>query len=259
MKQRKDHLIINDKIVGRFAGPFHLVNDRPLLRFEEGDNEDEVRFWIGDTPAGHVWHTGHPTSLFYYQLSAGKASVLPTDLEEWEALVQTAPLEELPLERLFEPFKRLLPEGEYWLVYTYPQKLKLGSFNVEPVGFVMLPEAVPYWDDSDPPTAYFEFTTYFETRNIKSLNPDRIQHYQTAIQNGQSPVIVSYSRLIGNAYEGIDEFSLIYDIIDETNPYFILDGHHKARAYESLNHAARENGEKYRRVPGILHICKWNK
>ena len=258
MKLRKDQFGINGKPVGRFAGPFHLTNDQPLLRFEGEDRDQGVTFWIGDHPAGKVWHTGHPTSLYYYQLSGAQTSVLPPHLKKWEKLVQTRPPEELSLEVLFEPFKTLLPSGEYWLVYKYPQKSKVPANYqaMEPLEFILRPETIPNQDTTEPPTAYFELPNFFETRDADSLDQDRIEHYKETVKKGQSPVIVCYCQYEKYRYGEFGEYPPIDDIIAEASPYFILDGHHKARAYEALNNAARENGKRGRRVPGILHIAR---
>ena len=259
MKLRIDQFGVNDKILGRYAGPIHLTNDKPVLRFEGEDRDLGLSLWIGDTQAGHIWHTGDPTSLYYYQLSSGESSLLPPELVEWEKLVQNRLPEELPLEKLLEPFKPLLPTGEYWLVYSYPDKLNGDFSDWEPAHFMVLPESEQFWDTTDPPTAYFEYPNYFETQNAASLYPSRIEHYQESIRNGMSPVIICYSRFVPEYYIGPEEMIPVDEIMDESNPYFILDGHHKARAYEALNRGARKEQAPIRWKPGILHIAKVEK
>ncbi|RYE15019.1 MAG: hypothetical protein EOP45_18905, partial [Sphingobacteriaceae bacterium] len=61
---------------------------------------------------------------------------------------------------------------------------------------------------------------YFATRPEKEINADRVLHFEQEIKNGKRPFAIVMS---ANYYES-----------DIQSEYFVLDGHHKLRAYQNL-------------------------
>ena len=74
-------------------------------------------------------------------------------------------------------------------------------------------------------TGYYPFhdDIFMFTQPKSTINPERVEYYKTLIKSGARPKVVTFH---------ID-FPNEYGVYDET-PYFIIDGHHKALAYESL-------------------------
>jgi len=239
----ENKLIVNGVELCRFSEIIEVKNDHHLF---EIIRPGETILLIDGEPISVVWHDNGPTSGHYYTLHGiQKDARIQKQLSDFEKIVQDKLPEDFELEKLFEVYRPLLKSGRYRLFYSYPHSYEISKSgsNRKLKGFEL---HLPHERGG----LYLEGGIYLFSQSMETIDEKRVKYYEEKILGGASPIIVSLGHTTDEAME-ITNYQF-----EDSYPQFILDGHHKALAYQNINFRTKKTMPYQILVPGVFHIVK---
>jgi len=243
----KSTLIVNDLPRCRFSEIIEVSNEQAIIEIQR---KGETLLLVNGEPVSVVWHDNGPTSGHYYSLQGiEKNEVVKKRLAAFEQWVQDRLPDDFPLIQLFEIYSPLLKSGNYRLFYSFPYAYPIGSpfsYSQKLKGFELY---LPVDERIGRGGLYLDEGVFLFSQDMSTINEERVKYYEEQIKQGAHPIIVS----LGMEQDNEED---IYDLFTDSYPQFILDGHHKALAYQNINRQTVKNQTGEYLEPGVFHIIK---
>ena len=245
-----EQLIVNDKEVCSFSEAVNIKNDRPLFEIVR---KGETILLVNDEPISVVWHDDGSSSGHFYRLNGITIDEnIRRDLNRFESIIQENVISDKDLYFLFDIYKPLLKSGTYRFFYTPSHSFEVinNCYSTRKLrGYTLV---LPERNKNARPSLYLSEGIFMFTQSLETINEERVEFYKEQILAGK------HSTIITLGMQPADES--IYDIHSQfvdAYPQFIIDGHHKAKAYQAINQANRSQGYPYKiLVPSIFSIVK---
>lgn len=245
-----ESLKINDKEVCRFSEIIKIKNENHLFEIVR---KGETILLVNDEPISIVWHDNGPSSGHFYTLNGITVNKeIQKKLNQFESLVQKKVISNNDLISIFKIYKPLIKSGIYRFFHTPSHSFKVSNnFNNTCVlrGCNLV---LPVENKNTRLSLYLDEGIFMFTQSIVTLRDERVEFYKKQILNGGSPTIITLG--MQPADESVED---VYSQFVDSYPQFIIDGHHKAFAYNLINTDRVNKGFPYRIiVPSIFSIVK---
>jgi hypothetical protein len=207
----------------KYSDIFYQQNENEILKI---NIIDEDRFLVNkNIPIGVVWRGDLESSLFYAHLANLNSGIIQMDEleimnEKFQDKIKNSDL----LKLIISPLLQIVENGYYQVFYQYGK-----SYNFD-----------ESYDFKSKRSSVWIEETILPTQDWNTLDQERVDFYKKLILEGNRPTILTlaianFEKLTINDFK--DGKSVDY-IMDEAlnciNPQFIIDGHHKAKAYIEL-------------------------
>lgn len=249
-KMKIEKLIVNDKEICRFSEPVNFKNENHLFEIVR---IGETMLLVNDEPISIVWHDNGPSSGHFYTLNGITIDEnIYNKLNQFEKIIQKNVLSDEDLNFIFDIYKPLLKSGTYRIFHTPAHSFEVTNnfYNTRKLRgcTIVLPEK----NKNSRPSLYLVEGVFMFTQSIETLKKERIEFYKEQILANENPTIITLG--MQPADESVED---VYSQFVDSYPQFIIDGHHKALAYQAINKANREKGHPYEiSVPSIYSIVK---
>lgn len=234
----------------RYSDTFHLNNKNQVLQLKISG---EDRYLIKDeVPIGVVWRGDNESSVFYAFLANLDSGIMQIgELEKMNQKLHDKIAQSDSLKQVISPLLDIVENGWYQIFYHEPLPITLNfSQDLERpkyLGANYFNFCQDYNSDNKRSSIWVEDTVIF-TQDSRKLNSKRVEFYKKSISEGKRPTIITMAIAnLGNMNINAFQESLSEDRRAEyamensshcIEPQFIIDGHHKAKAYIELNEKA---------------------
>ncbi len=242
----------------RYTNVFRLKNKHQILSLKISE---EDRYLIKEeTLISIVWRGDHESSVFYAYLANQHSGIMASDdLEKMNQALLDKINPKDSIQKIIAPLLGILENGWYQIFYHEPLPIAINPNPAEgaPTYFGSYNFSFNHASNSSEKqkSIWLDDTILF-TQDMATLDLNRVAFYKKNILAGKRPTIVTLAVANFGTLNTIEEFNKMYPeptridyTIDEAltcvNPQFIIDGHHKAKAY-------LETGER----PSIISLVK---
>lgn len=245
-----EKLIENEIEICSFSQAINLKNENHLFEIVR---IGETMLLVNNEPISVVWHDDGPSSGHFYSLNGININQnIQNRLNQFEEITQKKLLLDEDLKFIFDTYKPLLKSGTYRVFHTPAHSFEVSNTsykNRKLRGFTLV---LPEKNKHPRPSLYLDEGVFMFTQSIETLKEERIQFYKEQILANKSPTIITLG--IQPADESVED---IYSQFVDSYPQFIIDGHHKAMAYQAINKASQKKGYPYKvLIPSIYSIVK---
>lgn len=241
-------LEINGKERCRFTEPISVKNEKFLFEIRR---EGETIFLIDGEPKSVVWHDNGPSSVHFYSLLGTEMDDNTSNyLKQINNLTQGT-ISDAEIPKVFEAYQPLIKSGIYRIFYSPPHSYKVDNISSNRVlrPFSIIP---PSEKNNARPSLYLDEGLFMFTQSMETIDSPQIKFYQENIFANKFPTIVTLG--MQPKQESPED---VYSQFTEAYPQYIIDGHHKALAYELINAKNRKEENAYTvMVPGIFSIVR---
>ncbi len=231
----------------RFSQPIKVENKIEILKLKL---LKEKWFLIKNLePLTAVWRGDNESSMFYAWISSMNNDLIDAkSLENMSFLLKDKLQENQNIEEIIKPLLQIVENGWYQVFYhTYCSSEEVvnefqNTLKFSPqLDFKLSNENL----FSDRKSCIWLDNTIVFTQNVNALDAKVVEFYKESIINGKKPIIVTLGIAqleFMNHNSFFEENTITQQALlaleygsENIYPQFIIDGHHKAKAYMDLN------------------------
>ena len=238
----------NQAAYTRYSDIIRIQNDNQILKLKRSG---ESRYLIqNEVPIGAIWRGNNESSAFYAWIANINSEIIKVDaLEKMNQKLLNKIERNDSLKDVILPLLNIVENGWYQIFYhePYPITVNWGIEGVRPkyLGSQYYNFCQDQFYENKKTCIWVDDTIVF-TQDLNSLDEERVEYYKERILEGRRPTIITMA-ITDTDFENVikhktqknprEDLSAEFTLESATHcvqPQFIIDGHHKAKAYIEL-------------------------